>query len=90
MEVFIEWTKDIAKIKSGGVISIDGKAIREAQDKKNGGNIPYIVSAFSSDIGVSIGQVKVDEKSSEYTAIPELMDIIDIKGCTITIEAAGT
>jgi predicted transposase YbfD/YdcC len=90
MEIFIEWTKDIVKIKSGNVINIDGKAVREAQDKINGGNIPYIVSAFLSDIGISIGQVRVEDKSSEYTAIPELLDIIDIKGCTVTIDAAGT
>jgi predicted transposase YbfD/YdcC len=90
MEVFIEWTKSIVKIKSGKIINIDGKAVREAQDKINGGNIPYIVSAFLSDIGISIGQVKVDEKSSEYTAIPELLDLIDIKGCIAAIDAAGT
>jgi predicted transposase YbfD/YdcC len=90
MEVFVEWTKDIVKIKSGSIINIDGKAVREAQDKINGGNIPYIVSAFLGDVGISIGQVKVEEKSSEYTAIPELLEIIDIKGCTKTIDAAGT
>jgi len=90
MEVFIEWTKDIVKMKSGKIINIDGKAVREAQDKVNGGNIPYIVSAFLSNIGISIGQVKVEDKSNEYTAIPELLDLIDIKGCTITIDAAGT
>ena len=90
MEVFVEWTKDIVKIKSGAIINIDGKAVREAQDKVNGGNIPYIVSAFLSGIGISIGQVKVEDKSNEYTAIPELLDLIDIKGCTITIDAAGT
>ena len=77
-------------MKSGNVINIDGKAVREAQDKINGGNIPYIVSAFLSDVGISIGQVKVEDKSSEYTAIPELLDLIDIKGCTVTIDAAGT
>jgi len=90
METFIEWTKDIVQKKSGAIINIDGKAVREAQDKINGGNIPYIVSAFLSDIGISIGQVKVGDKSSEYTAIPDLLDLIDIKGCTITIDAAGT
>jgi len=90
METFIEWTKDIVKIKSGKIINIDGKAVREAQDKINGGNIPYIVSAFLSDVGISIGQVKVEDKSSEHTAIPDILDIIDIKGCTITIDAAGT
>ncbi|GHU38833.1 hypothetical protein FACS1894105_13160 [Clostridia bacterium] len=90
MELFIEWTKDIVKVKSENVINIDGKAVREAQDKINGGNVPYIVSAFLSDVGISIGQVKVDEKSSEYTATPELLDLIDIKDCTVTIDAAGT
>jgi len=90
MEIFIEWTKDIVEIKSGYIINIDGKAVRNAQDKVNGKNIPYIVSAFLSDVGITIGQVKVDEKSSEYTAIPELLDLIDVKGCIITIDAAGT
>lgn len=90
MEIFVEWTKEIVKAKSGKIINIDGKAVRNAQDKINGGNIPYIVSAFMSEIGISIGQVKVEDKSSEYTAIPELIDLIDIKGCTVTIDAAGT
>jgi predicted transposase YbfD/YdcC len=90
MEVFIEWTKDIVRAKSGKIINIDGKAIREAQDKINGGNIPYIVSAFLSEVGISIGQVKVDEKTNESKTIPELLELIDIKGCTITIDAAGT
>ena len=90
MEIFIEWTKDIVKLKKGKILNIDGKAVREAQDKINGGNIPYIVSAFLSNVGISIGQVKVEDKSSEYTAIPELLDLIDVKDCTITIDAAGT
>jgi len=90
MEIFIEWTKDIVKVKSGSIINIDGKAVRDARDKINGGNIPYIVSAFLNGIGISIGQVKVGDKTSEYTAMPELLDLIDIKGCTVTIDAAGT
>jgi len=90
MEVFIEWTKDIVKIKSGSIINIDGKAVRDARDKINGGNIPYIVSAFLSGIGISIGQVKVDDKTNESKTIPDLLDLIEIKGCTVTIDAAGT
>lgn len=90
MHIFIEWTKEIVKNKTGKIISIDGKAIRNATDKINGGNIPYIVSAFLGDIGLSIGQVKVDDKSNEITAIPDLLDLIDIKGATITIDAIGT
>ena len=90
MEVFINWTKRIIQNKTGKVISIDGKAVKSATDKINGGNIPYIVSAFLGEIGLSIGQVKVDDKTTEIKAIPELLELIDIKGATITIDAIGT
>ena len=56
---FILWIKDIVKDKSGMNISIDGKAVKSARDKINGGNTPYILSAFLSDIGISIGQIKM-------------------------------
>lgn len=90
MEIFISWIKEIVKQKENKIISIDGKAVRSATDKINGGNIPYIVSAFLGEIGISIGQVKVDDKSNEITAIPELLELIDITGATITIDAIGT
>ena len=90
MEIFIEWTKDVVKKKTGKNISIDGKAIKSATDKINNGNIPYIVSAFIGEIGLSIGQVKVDDKSNEITAIPDLLDLLDIEGATITVDAIGT
>ena len=61
MEIFIEWIKEILVSANGKNISIDGKAIRSAIDKINGGNTPYIVSAFIGEIGLSIGQVKVDD-----------------------------
>lgn len=89
LELFIEWTNQI--ITGNGLhVSIDGKAVKSARDKINGGNTPYIVSAFLSDIGISIGQVKVDDKSNEITAIPELIDLLDIEGKIITIDAIGT
>lgn len=90
MKVFIEWTKDILEKKTGKKISIDGKAVKSATDKINNGNIPYIVSAFIGEIGLSIGQVKVDNKSNEIKAIPDLLDLLDIEGATITIDAIGT
>lgn len=93
MDLFIQWTKQIIvnkTTKEGKHIAIDGKAIKSATDKVNNGNIPYIVSAFLTDIGISIGQCKVDDKSNEITAIPELLDLIDIKDSTITIDAIGT
>ena len=90
MEIFIEQTKEIVKNKVGKNISIDGKAIKSATDKINNGNIPYIVSAFIGEVGLSIGQVKVDDKLYEITAIPDLLDLLEIEGATITIDAIGT
>ena len=90
MEIFIKWTEEILSTKVGKKISIDGKAVRGATDKINNGNIPYIVSAFIGEIGLSIGQVKVDDKSNEITAIPDLLDLIDIEGAIVTIDAIGT
>lgn len=89
MELFIDWIKEIVGQK-GTHLAIDGKAIKSARNKINGGNTPSIVSAFLCDIGISIGQVKVDDKSNEINAIPELLDLIDIKGKIITIDAIGT
>ena len=90
LEIFLKWINCIVKEKTGKQIIIDGKAIRGATEKCTNGNIPYIVSAYLADIGISIGQVKVDDKSNEITAIPELLEILDIEGCIITIDAIGT
>ena len=88
MEMFAEWVRSIP-VGEGRHIAIDGKAVRNAADKINGGNTPYIVSAFLTEVGISIGQVKCDDKSNEITAIPELLEILDISGCVITIDAIG-
>lgn len=90
LEVFLKWIKSIVAEKKGKQIIIDGKAIRGATEKCTNGNIPYIVSAYLADIGISIGQVKVNDKSNEITAIPELLELLDIDGCIITIDAIGT
>lgn len=86
----MNWINEIIKNKKGKQIIIDGKAIRGATEKCTNGNIPYIVSAYLADIGIAIGQVKVEDKSNEIKAIPELIDILDIEGCIITIDAIGT
>jgi predicted transposase YbfD/YdcC len=88
MEMFAEWVRSIP-VGEGRQIAIDGKAVRSAADKLNGGNTPYIVSAFLTEVGISIGQVKCSDKSNEITAIPELLEILDISGCVITIDAIG-
>lgn len=95
MNVFVSWVKSVVEEKNKllknkyKLIPIDGKAIKSATDKINGGNIPYVVSAFLSDLGISIGQVKVDDKSNEITAIPDLLDLIDITNSIVTIDAIG-
>ncbi len=95
MKIFVKWVENIIKEKNEQLnnkyklIPIDGKAIKSATDKINGGNTPYIVSAFLQDLGISIAGVKVDEKSNEITAIPELLDLINIENCIITIDAMG-
>jgi len=90
MEIFVKWITSIVEAKTGTIISIDGKAVKSARDKINGGNTPYILSAFMSEIGISIGQVAVDKKSNEIKAIPDLLKILNIRGCYLTIDAMGT
>lgn len=95
MKIFTKWVENIIKEKNEQLnnkyklIPIDGKAIKSATDKINGGNTPYIVSAFLQDLGISIAGVKVNDKSNEITAIPELLDLINIENCIITIDAMG-
>ena len=94
MNIFINWIKSIIEIKSSDsrykTIPIDGKTKKNATDKVNNGNIPYIVSAFCQDLSISIGQVEVDDKSNKITAIPDLLDLIDIENCIVTIDAVST
>jgi predicted transposase YbfD/YdcC len=70
-------------------IAIDGKTLRRSHDKKNGLGPMHIVSAWASDCGITLGQVATEEKSNEITAIPELLDIIDVEDAVVTIDAAG-
>lgn len=90
MKLFVEWTKQLAYAKTGKHIAIDGKAVRAATKKAENGKIPYVVSAFMCDCGLSIGQKNVGEKTNEITEIPRLLDLIDISECFVTIDAIGT
>ncbi len=90
MALFVEWTKSLAFAKTGQHVAIDGKAVRAATKKAESGNIPYVLSAFLCGCGISIGQKEVGEKTNEIPEIPKLLDLIDIKGCTVTIDAIGT
>ena len=87
-ECFIEWVRDVAgTIK--GVIAIDGKTLRRSHDRVLGKKAIHMVSAWAAENSLVLGQVKTDEKSNEITAIPELLQLLDINGCIVTIDAMG-
>ena len=71
-----------------GVVAIDGKALRGAQAPGSGQALT-MVSAWAADMQMLLGQRRVDGKSNEITAIPHLLDLLDVQGCTVTIDAMG-
>ena len=86
---FSDWVKDVhIGDLAGQQINIDGKSLRGALNKKGNRNV-HIVHAWAHEKGMLIGQHKTDEKSNEISAIPSLLEQIDIKGATISIDAAG-
>ena len=89
LECFIAWMADVVQVCGDEVIAIDGKALRRSFDKAKEKSPIYMVSAFAAANGVTLGQVKVDDKSNEITAVPKLLDILSIKGCIVTMDAMG-
>lgn len=87
---FLSWVKTINRGYEQEIINIDGKTLRRSHDKSNGKSGIHMVSAWANTAGLTLGQVKVDEKSNEITAIPELLDLLEIQGCIVTIDAMGT
>jgi predicted transposase YbfD/YdcC len=85
---FIAWVESIRTATAGEIIPIDGKTMRRSGSKGEGA--VHLVSAWASRNRLTLGQVKVNEKSNEITAIPELLRLLYIKGCIITIDAMGT
>ena len=87
-ECFLDWVKSLNPIK-GDTISIDGKALRHSFNNGDHKSAIYMVSAWGSKTGLVLGQEKVGSKSNEITAIPKLLEILDVKGAIITIDAMG-
>jgi predicted transposase YbfD/YdcC len=90
---FLSWVNTLVKSSNGDIIPIDGKTIRRSHnkgEKGDGKSAIHIVSAWSTQNQMVLGQYKTDEKSNEITAIPELLKMLDISGCTVTIDAMGT
>jgi predicted transposase YbfD/YdcC len=85
----VNWLSAFQRALKGRVVSIDGKAARGSGSKKLGLRMLHMVSAWANEAGIMLGQVAVDEKSNEITAIPELLDLLAIKGTIVTIDAIG-
>src|SRR6185437_4588269 len=86
---FLTWIASLSIDLQNEIISIDGKSLRGSHNKKKEIKMLHIVSAWASENKVLLGQIKTKEKSNEITAIPELLDLIDVKGSTVTIDAMG-
>ena len=85
----LSWITALHEITGGQVIAIDGKTLRRSFDKATGKAAIHMVSAWATANHISLGQVVVDAKSNEITAIPKLLEILDISGALVTIDAMG-
>ena len=85
---FIDWVNSIAQ-KIEGVVAIDGKQLRRSYDTRSDKAAIHMVSAWASNTGLVLGQVKTEEKSNEITAIPALLELLELKGCIVTLDAMG-
>ena len=86
---FREWVDTVNEVMEGEVVAIDGKTVRGSHDRVTGKSAIHMVSAWASVNQLVLGQLKVNDRSNEITAIPELLDTLDVSGCTVTIDAMG-
>jgi len=86
---FIRWVESVFQVTKGQVIALDGKTSRGSHDKRIGKDAIHLVNAWASENGIALGQRKVSGKSNEITAIPELLRLLDVSGCIVTIDAMG-
>ena len=86
---FLSWVKSISNLTQGEVIAIDGKTLRHSYDHSQEKSAIQMVSAWATNNRLVLGQVKVDCKSNEIKAIPELLKVLSLRGCIVTIDALG-
>ena len=87
LDCFMRWTQQMRQTIAQEIVALDGKALRRALER---GQSPcYIVNAWACDNGLVLGQRKVDDKSNEITAVPELLRVLELAGCIVTLDAMG-
>ena len=84
-----KWTESIRRATGGRIIALDGKTLRHSFDTWSGTGAIHLVNAWATEAGLALGYEKVDSKSNEITALPALLEKLDIKGCIVTIDAMG-
>ncbi len=87
---FASWIESIREATEGEVVAIDGKTLRRSHQRSKGKGPLHLVSAWATFNRLTLAQVKVDEKSNEIKAVPELLELLYLKGCIVTIDAMGT
>ena len=86
---FVAWVQAVAEVTQGEVVAIDGKTVRRSHDRTLGKQAIHMVNVWASANGLVLGQAKVAEKSNEITAIPKLLQLLELAGCIVTIDAMG-
>ena len=87
LECFLGWTQSVRQAVAQEVVALDGKALRRALNGDQ--NVKYVVSAWAEDNGLVLGQWKVADKSNEITAVPQLLRVLELSGCIVTMDAMG-
>lgn len=87
LDAFLNWTQSLRRAVPEEIVAMDGKALRRALTAEK--NPKYIVSAWAEDNGLVLGQLKVEEKSNEITALPQLLRVLELSGCIVTLDAMG-
>lgn len=86
---FMEWVTAINELTQGQIVAVDGKTLRRSHERTLGKGAIHLVSAWATANRLVLGQVKVAEKSNEITALPELLRLLELSGCIVTIDALG-
>jgi predicted transposase YbfD/YdcC len=84
---FRDWIAAVEERTEGEIIALDGKQLRRSHDKAEGKKAIYMVSAWASENSLVVGQRKVDDRSNEITAVPQLLDMLEVSGCIVTTDA---
>ena len=88
-DCFVEWVRSVHRLTQGQLIAVDGKTLRRSHDRRAGKEAIHMVSAWASENSLVLGQTRTDAKSNEITAIPELLQLLDVSGCIVSIDAMG-